>query len=82
MDSPADSRLGMFITDRGQNVLVTFLLLLSLFALLFGPIVGDMFFYNKEATGETLWIPYAFIAVVVLVLAAVFLFSPMPDIKM
>ena len=52
------------------------------FALLFGPIVGGMFFYNKEAVGETLWIPYAFIAVVVLVLAAVFVFAPMPDIKM
>ncbi len=57
------------------------------FALLFGPIVGGMFFYSKDASGastggETLWIPYAFIAVVVLVLAVVFVFAPMPDIKM
>lgn len=54
------------------------------FALLFGPIVGGMFFYNKDASGasaggETLWIPSVFIAV--LVLAAAFVFAPMPDIK-
>ena len=32
-NSPTGTRRGMFITDSGQNVLVTFLLLLSLFAL-------------------------------------------------
>ena len=32
-DSPATTRRGMFITSTGQNVLVTFLLLISLFAL-------------------------------------------------
>ena len=30
-DTPAGTRWGMFITDSGQNVLVTFLLLPSLF---------------------------------------------------
>ncbi len=56
-------------------------------ALLFGPFVGATFFYSKNEAGvstgsQTLWIPYAFIAVVVLVLAIVFYFAPMPDIKM
>ncbi|MEO7932333.1 MAG: sugar MFS transporter [Chthoniobacterales bacterium] len=55
--------------------------------LVFGPIVGAQFFYAKNAAGEstgseTLWIPYVFIAVIVLVLAVVFFFAPMPDIKM
>jgi len=53
---------------------------------IFGPIVGGMFFYGKDATGastgsETLWIPYAAIGVVVLLLAVVFFFAPVPDIK-
>jgi len=52
----------------------------------FGPIAGMMFFYGKDASGrstgsETLWIPYAGVAVVVLVLAVVFYFAPVPDIK-
>jgi fucose permease len=52
----------------------------------FGPIAGGLFFYSKDASGqstgsETLWIPYAGVAVVVLILAAIFYFSPVPDIK-
>ena len=55
--------------------------------LVFGPIVGAKFFYSKNAAGvstgsETLWIPYAFIAAVVIVLAVVFYFAYMPDIRM
>jgi fucose permease len=50
-----------------------------------GPIAGGMFFYAKDASGhstgaETLWIPYAGVAVVVLILAAIFYFAPVPDI--
>lgn len=53
---------------------------------IFGPIAGSMFFYSKDAAGkstgsETLWIPYAGVGVVVLILAVVFYFAPMPDIK-
>ncbi len=53
---------------------------------IFGPIAGGMFFYGKDASGastgsQTLWIPYAGVAVVVLVLAVVFYFANMPDIK-
>jgi len=53
---------------------------------IFGPIVGGMFFYGKDASGAsngsaTLWIPYAAVAVVVLVLVAVFALSPVPDIQ-
>jgi FHS family L-fucose permease-like MFS transporter len=52
----------------------------------FGPIIGSMFFYSKDASGrstgnETLYIPYVVVAVVVLVLAAVFYFAQIPDIK-
>jgi MFS transporter, FHS family, L-fucose permease len=55
--------------------------------LLLGPIAGGMFFYSKNAAGistgsERLWIPYAFIGVVVIVLAIVFFFANVPDIKM
>lgn len=51
-----------------------------------GPIAGGLFFYGTDAAGrstgaETLWIPYAGVAVVVLVLAVVFFFAPMPDIR-
>jgi FHS family L-fucose permease-like MFS transporter len=51
-----------------------------------GPIAGGMFFYGKDASGrstgsETLWIPYAGVAVVVLVLAVIFYFARVPDIK-
>ena len=53
---------------------------------IFGPIAGGLFFYGKDAAGrdtgsETLWIPYAGVAVAVLLLAAVFYFSSVPDIK-
>ena len=53
---------------------------------IFGPIVGGMFFYSKNAAGEstgsqTLYIPYVAVAVVVLVLAAIFYFAYVPDIK-
>src|ERR1700736_5947973 len=53
---------------------------------IFGPIVGSMFFYSKDALGhstgsQTLYIPYAGIAVVVIILAAVFMFANVPDIK-
>src|SRR5207253_5878007 len=53
---------------------------------IFGPIIGAKFFYGKNAAGqstgnETLYIPYVVIAVVVLVLAVVFYFAYVPDIK-
>jgi FHS family L-fucose permease-like MFS transporter len=51
-----------------------------------GPIAGSLFFYGTDAAGrstgsQTLWIPYAGVAVVVIVLAVVFFFAPVPDIK-
>jgi MFS transporter, FHS family, L-fucose permease len=54
---------------------------------IFGPIAGAAFFYGKDASGnstgsETLWIPYAAVGVVVLVLAAVFYFANVPDVRM
>jgi FHS family L-fucose permease-like MFS transporter len=53
---------------------------------IFGPIAGSMFFYSKNAMGEstgneTLWIPYAAVGAVVLVLALIFYFADIPDIK-
>jgi len=53
---------------------------------IFGPIAGGMFFYGKDAAGvstgsQTLWIPYAGVAVLVLVLAVIFAFANVPDIK-
>jgi len=56
------------------------------FGWIFGPILGSMYFYGTDAQGhstgsQTLYIPYAGIAVVVLVLAAVFYFARIPDIK-
>ena len=55
--------------------------------LLLGPIAGGAFFYSKNAAGmstgsERLWIPYAFIGCVVIVLAIIFFFANVPDIKM
>jgi FHS family L-fucose permease-like MFS transporter len=55
--------------------------------LLLGPIAGGIFFYSKNAAGastgaEQIWIPYAAVGVVVLILAAVFAFAEVPDIKM
>ncbi len=53
---------------------------------IFGPIAGSMFFYGTDAAGrstgsQTLWMPYAGVAVVVLVLATIFFFAPVPDVK-
>jgi FHS family L-fucose permease-like MFS transporter len=53
---------------------------------IFGPIAGAAFFYGKDANGastgsQTLWIPYAAVGVVVLVLAVIFVFADVPDIK-
>ena len=55
--------------------------------LLLGPIAGGMFFYSKDAAGqstgaEMLWIPYAAIGVIVIILAVIFFFADVPDIKM
>jgi MFS transporter, FHS family, L-fucose permease len=52
-----------------------------------GPIAGAAFFYGKDSSGQstgsqTLWIPYAAVGVVVLVLAVVFVFAPVPDVRM
>jgi FHS family L-fucose permease-like MFS transporter len=54
---------------------------------IFGPIVGGMFFYSKDAMGkstgsQTLYIPYMYIAFGVIVLAVIFFFANVPDIKM
>jgi MFS transporter, FHS family, L-fucose permease len=49
-----------------------------------GPIIGGRFFYASsgvEAAHAQLYIPYLVIAIVVLVLAAVFFFSPVPDLN-
>jgi FHS family L-fucose permease-like MFS transporter len=51
-----------------------------------GPIAGAMFFYSKDASGkstgsQTLWIPYAGVAVAVLVLSVIFFFAPVPDVR-
>ncbi len=53
---------------------------------IFGPIVGSMFFYSKDAHGvntgsTTLYIPYAGVGVTVIVLAVIFYFSKIPEIK-
>ena len=52
---------------------------------IFGPIIGSLFFYGKDAAGnstgsETLYIPYVVIAGVVVVLSVVFYFAYIPDI--
>jgi len=54
---------------------------------IFGPIAGRLYFYSTNAAGEktgaeTLWIPYAAVAVVVILLAVVFYFASVPDVKM
>jgi len=51
-----------------------------------GPIIGSIYFYSKDAAGhstgsQTLYIPYAGVAIVVIVLAAVFFFADVPDVK-
>jgi len=53
---------------------------------IFGPIVGSVYFYSKDAAGhstgsQTLYIPYVAIAAVVIVLAGVFYFARVPDIR-
>lgn len=54
---------------------------------IFGPIAGGVFFYGQDAAGnstgsQTIWIPYVGVAVVVIVLAVIFYFANVPDIKM
>jgi FHS family L-fucose permease-like MFS transporter len=51
-----------------------------------GPIIGSVFFYSKDTLGrstgsQTLYVPYVAIAVIVIVLAAIFFFAKVPDIK-
>jgi FHS family L-fucose permease-like MFS transporter len=53
---------------------------------IFGPLVGSVYFYSTDAAGrstgsQTLYIPYAAIAVGVIVLAAVFYFAYVPDVR-
>jgi fucose permease len=53
---------------------------------IFGPIAASTFFYGTDAAGrstgsQTLWIPYAGVAVGVLILATIFFFAPVPDVK-
>jgi FHS family L-fucose permease-like MFS transporter len=53
---------------------------------IFGPIAGGLFFYGTDAAGQstgsqTLWVPYAGVAVVVIVLAGIFFFARVPDIE-
>lgn len=52
---------------------------------IFGPIAGAQFFYSQNAAGEstgsaTLWIPYAGVGVVVVVLAVIFVMAKLPDL--
>jgi MFS transporter, FHS family, L-fucose permease len=52
---------------------------------IFGPIVGSVYFYSTDAAGrstgsQTLYIPYVGIALVVIVLAAIFYFAYVPDV--
>jgi fucose permease len=51
---------------------------------IFGPIVGSAYFYSKggveQAHGQ-IYIPYLGVGIVVLVLAVLFLFAPVPDVK-
>ncbi len=51
-----------------------------------GPILGGMFFYAKDASGqsmgsELLYLPYLYMAWIVLALAVIFFFAYIPDIK-
>jgi FHS family L-fucose permease-like MFS transporter len=52
----------------------------------FGPPIGGIFFYGKDALGhntgsQTLYIPYVGVAIAALILATVFAFAKVPDIK-
>ncbi len=54
---------------------------------IFGPPLGGIFFYGKDAAGrstgsETLYIPYVGLAIGALLIAAVFFKANVPDIKM
>ena len=54
---------------------------------IFGPLAGAAFFYGTDVNGastgsQTLWIPYAAVGVVVVILAIIFFFADMPEIKM
>jgi FHS family L-fucose permease-like MFS transporter len=56
------------------------------FGWILAPAVGSVFFYSTDAGGhstgnQTLYIPYVCIAAVVFVLAVIFYFAPVPDIK-
>ncbi len=56
------------------------------FGWILAPAVGSVFFYSTDAAGhstgnQTLYIPYVTIAAVVFILAVVFYFAPVPDIK-
>ncbi len=49
-----------------------------------GPIIGGMFFYSAggaEAAQQSLYIPYVAVAVIVLVMAAAFYYSNVPDLN-
>jgi FHS family L-fucose permease-like MFS transporter len=51
-----------------------------------GPPIGGLFFYGKDAMGrstgsETLYIPYVGVALAAFVIATVFMFSEVPDIR-
>jgi len=51
---------------------------------IFGPIVGGIFFYSSEGVEvaqSRLYIPYLTVAIIVLVMAAIFYFSNIPDIN-
>jgi MFS transporter, FHS family, L-fucose permease len=53
---------------------------------IFGPVAGSVFFYSVDAAGrstgsQNLYIPYVGIAAVVLVLAVIFYFAAVPEIK-
>ena len=54
---------------------------------IFGPPLGGIFFYSKDAAGrstgsETLYIPYVALAIGAVLIAVVFWFARVPDIKM
>jgi MFS transporter, FHS family, L-fucose permease len=51
---------------------------------IFGPVIGGIFFYSAggvDASSERIYIPYAAVACVVLILAVVFYFASIPDIN-
>jgi FHS family L-fucose permease-like MFS transporter len=53
---------------------------------LLGPIAGAQFFYSTDAAGQstgsqTLWIPYAGVAIVVVILALLYYLANVPDVQ-